>query len=69
MERQGFRDVFGFEPPAGEGMRLAAVEFAVADLGATGALLARNGVAARAHAGRLVIGGEAARGAVLVFSA
>ena len=69
MERRGFADMFGIEPPAGEGMRLAAVEFAVADLAATGALLARNGVAARTHAGRLVIGGEAARGAILAFSA
>jgi len=68
MERQGFRDVFGLEPPAGEGMRFAAVVLTVADLETTGALLARNSVAVRRHEGRLVIGGEAARGAVLAFS-
>ncbi len=69
MERRGFADVFGFEPPGGEGMRLAAVEFAVADLGATRAFLARNGVEARTHVGRLVVASAAARGAVLAFAA
>jgi hypothetical protein len=68
MERRGFLDAYGIEPPEGEGMRLTALVFDVTDLAATGAGLERNGAEARAHLGRLVIGPAAAHGATLVFS-
>jgi hypothetical protein len=67
MERRGFADVYGVEPPAGEGMRFAALEFSVADLGTMRAVCERNAVAATLHAGRLVVGPGEARGATLAF--
>jgi catechol 2,3-dioxygenase-like lactoylglutathione lyase family enzyme len=67
MERRGFRDAYGEEPPAGEGMRFAALVFGAEDSQATGALLRRNGMEARKHAGGLVMGPERAHGATLVF--
>ncbi len=68
LEPRGFRDVFGLEPPADAGLRLAALVFAAADPGKARELAAASGIAAREHAGRLVIGPEAAFGAVLAFS-
>jgi len=67
-EPRGFRDVFGIKAPRDSGLRLAALVFQVAELGKTRELLGANGIDAREHAGRLVIGPQAARGAVVAFS-
>jgi hypothetical protein len=67
-EPRAFHDVFGVDAPRDRGLRLAALVFQVADLTKSRELLRANGVAAREHAGRLVVGSAAAHGAVLAFS-
>jgi hypothetical protein len=66
---RGFRDAFGVEAAKDRGLRLGALVFAVEDIGKARALLSRNEIAAHEHAGRLVVGPEAAHGAVLALSA
>jgi hypothetical protein len=68
MEPRGFRDAFGHEPPNDPGLCLAALVFQVGDLAKTRERVRAGGVGAGEHAGRLVIGGKAAHGAVLAFS-
>ena len=68
FDPRGFRDVFGVEAPRDQGLRLAALVFQAADRAKTRELLGANGIAARDHGGRLVVGPRAARGAVLAFS-
>jgi catechol 2,3-dioxygenase-like lactoylglutathione lyase family enzyme len=67
-DARGFHDAFGCEAPKDAGLRLAALVFTVDDLAKARGLLNRNGIAARDHAGRLVVEPAAARGAVLAFS-
>ena len=60
-----FRDHFGTEPPdTARGMRLAAIRFAVRDLGVAQQLL---GGMASERMNRLVVGPDEALGATLVF--
>jgi hypothetical protein len=68
MTPGAFRDHFGTEPPGIEyGARLAALRFAVRDLGVAQGLLRDSHLAANEHMGRLVVGPETALGATLVF--
>ncbi len=69
MDPSSFNQAFGIEAPKDAGLRLAALVFSVTDLKATRVLLERNGVPAREQAGRLVVGPEAAFGAMIAFSA
>jgi catechol 2,3-dioxygenase-like lactoylglutathione lyase family enzyme len=67
-EPRAFQDVFGLDAPQGDGLRIAALVFAVDDPAKVRALAARNGIATSEHAARLVVGPRAAHGAVLAFS-
>lgn len=69
LDRRGFRDTFGQEGPNGEGLRLGALVFKVADLGETRGLLERGKVRYTMQRDRLVVGPEAAFGATLAFEA
>ena len=69
LEPRGFGDTFGVEPPKDRGLRLAALSFQVNDLAATGALLKHNAVPHASRYGRLVVGPDAAFGAVIAFEA
>ncbi len=69
MDPRSFKQAFGIDAPKDDGLRLAALLFSVADVAATRGLLEKNGVLTREQAGRLVVGPEAAFGAVLVFAA
>lgn len=69
LDPRAFADSYGADAPRDRGLRVGALAFEVADLAATRALLARNGIAPAEHRGRLVVSGEGARGAVLVFEA
>jgi catechol 2,3-dioxygenase-like lactoylglutathione lyase family enzyme len=69
LNRRGFADSFGVEPPLDEGLRVGALVFKVRDLAATRELLRRNGVAALDHRGKVVVSGKAAHAAVLAFEA
>jgi catechol 2,3-dioxygenase-like lactoylglutathione lyase family enzyme len=69
LDRRGFADTYGVEPPLDAGLRVGAVVFKVHDIGATRALFERNGVPAVNHRDKLVVSGRAAHGAVLVFEA
>jgi hypothetical protein len=69
LDRRGFTDTYGAEPPRDRGLRVGALVFKVADLGATRALLEQNSVEAVEHRGKLVVSGKAAHGAVLAFEA
>jgi hypothetical protein len=69
LDRRGFADTYGVEPPLDAGLRVGAVVFKVRDFGATRALFERNGVPAVNHRDKLVVSGRAAHGAVLVFEA
>jgi hypothetical protein len=68
MDPASFEREFGQAPPDTSGSpRLAAVRFAVRDLGAASALFQRTGVDAQQRGKNLVIGPQAAMGATLVF--
>ena len=68
MTPAAFRDHFDAEPPGIEnGARLAALRFAVRDIGAAQGLLRGGDPAASEHMGRLVVGPETALGATLIF--
>jgi hypothetical protein len=69
LNRRGFADCFGVEPPLDEGLRVGALVFKVRDLAATRELLRRNGVPALDHRGKVVVSGKAAHAAVLAFEA
>ncbi len=69
VEAPFFRDAYGLDLKADDGLQLAALRIAVADLNVTRALLARNHVAAERRTGGLVIGPEVAFGATLIFEA
>jgi catechol 2,3-dioxygenase-like lactoylglutathione lyase family enzyme len=69
LDPRGFADMFGREAPHGPGLRIAALSFAVGDLAEAGSLLERNAIAVRRHREKLVIGPDAAFGAVLAFEA
>jgi hypothetical protein len=64
---RAFIDAFGCAAPQDEGLRLAALVFAVADLGATRQWLETAGLRSRALHERLVVGPDEARGAVIAF--
>jgi len=68
MDPRAFEQAFGVGAPMEAGLRLAGLDFSVADLKATRTLLERNGVSAREQAGRLVVRPEAAFGAAIAFS-
>jgi hypothetical protein len=68
FDPRGFRDVFGLDSPRDRGLRLAALAFQVADMATTRERLIGGGIAVRDRGGRLVVGPEAAHGAVLAFS-
>jgi len=68
MDPAAFRLHYGVAPPdVTAGARLAAVKLRVRDVAATRAMLAKSGIAAAEHMGRLVVGPEAALGATIVF--
>jgi hypothetical protein len=68
MDPAAFRLHYGVAPPdVAAGARLAAVKLTVRDVAATRAVLAKSGVAAADHMGRLVVGPGAALGATIVF--
>jgi catechol 2,3-dioxygenase-like lactoylglutathione lyase family enzyme len=69
LDRRGFADTYGVEPPLDEGLRVGAIVFKVRDFGATRALFEQNGVPARQHRDKLVVSGQATYGAVLAFEA
>lgn len=64
---RAFSDAFGNAAPKEEGLRLAALVFAVADLGATQTWLEKAGLRPRALHDRLVVGPDEAMGAVFAF--
>jgi catechol 2,3-dioxygenase-like lactoylglutathione lyase family enzyme len=64
---RAFFDAFGSAAPKEEGLRLATLVFAVADLGATGKWLEKAGLRPRALHDRLVVGSDDAMGAVIAF--
>ena len=67
---RGFADRFGVAgPPSGDGARLAAIGFAVADVDALEARLNDAGITALRRDGDLVVAPENALGATLVFGA
>jgi hypothetical protein len=69
LDRRGFADTFGVEPPIDDGLRVGAAVFKVRDLAATREVLRRNGLLARDHREKLVVSGAAAHGAVIAFEA
>jgi catechol 2,3-dioxygenase-like lactoylglutathione lyase family enzyme len=70
MDPAAFRLHYGVTPPdVSAGARLAAAKFAVRDVAATRALLAKAGITAAEQMGRLVVGPDSALGATLVFEA
>jgi hypothetical protein len=69
LDPRSFRDTFGVEAPRDQGLRLGALVFSVADLAGTAAALKRGRIEPGSLHGRLVVSGQAARGAVLAFEA
>jgi hypothetical protein len=66
---RAFVDTFGFDPPADEGMRLAALVFRVADPTAVRKCFEDNDLVAIEGHGRLIVGPPTAAGAVIAFEA
>jgi Glyoxalase-like domain len=64
---RAFIDAFGCAAPQDEGLRLAALVFAAADLGATRKWVETAGLAPRELHNRLVVGPDGACGAVIAF--
>jgi hypothetical protein len=70
MDGAAFHSHFGVAPPpAGERARLAALRFTVRDREVLGRALAAADIPYDLHMGQLIVGPEAAMGAVLVFAA
>lgn len=70
VEPAAFERHFGEAPPdTTRGARLAALRFAVRDLGAAAALIDGSGIASNRRMGNLIVGPQAAMGATLVFEA
>jgi hypothetical protein len=68
MDPVAFRVHFGTEAPdIVHGARLAALRFAVRDVGAAVAALKAGGVDATMRMGRIVVGPQVGMGATLVF--
>lgn len=68
MNPTAYRDRFGAESPdVRSGARLAAIRFAVADIGATADTLVQGGLAGKTRHGCVVVGLDLAFGATLVF--
>jgi catechol 2,3-dioxygenase-like lactoylglutathione lyase family enzyme len=67
LDPRGFKDSFGVDAPHDAGLRVGALCFKVVDLGATRALIERNGAQVAEHRGKLVVSGPEARGAVIAF--
>lgn len=67
LDPRSFEDTFGVAPPRDQGLRVAALSFAVADVENAAALLKQNGVAHNRHRGKLVVGPSDAFGAVLAL--
>jgi hypothetical protein len=68
LEPAAFRDQYGVSAePIGEGMTLSAMGFAVDDTSQTEAMLRKNRVTSRHHAGGLVVAPDVAHGATLIF--
>jgi glyoxalase-like protein len=68
MDSAAFRLHYGVDPPdVSAGARLAAANFTVRDPAGARDLLAKAGIAAREHMGRIVVGPDAAMGATLAF--
>ena len=68
MTPAAFRDQFGIEPPdTAGGARLAALRFAVRDIGAMKRLLQDAHLNAHKRMGRIVVGADKALGATLTF--
>jgi hypothetical protein len=66
-DRRAFMDAFGAEPPKEEGLRLMALVFKVADLGAARNRLEQAGTRPRDLHQRLVVGPTGACGAVIAL--
>jgi len=68
MDAAALRRHFGTEPPnISRGARLAALQFRVRDRAALSTALKAGGIAARADAGKTIVGPEMALGATLAF--
>jgi len=68
MTPAAFQDHFGTTPPTVQnGARLAALRFAVRDLGAAQELFSRANLAVQERMGRVIIGPDTALGATLAF--
>jgi hypothetical protein len=68
MDPAAFRIHFGVEPPdIAAGGRIAGLRFAVNDVGAAVTALNTGGIETQMRMGRIVVGPEAALGAMLVF--
>jgi hypothetical protein len=67
LDPRAFQETYGVEVPPAAGLRIGALVFKVNDLAGTETLLKRNAVDHAKHRGRLVIGPQAAHGAVLAF--
>jgi hypothetical protein len=66
---RAFFDAFGFAPPPDEGMRLAALVFALADFATVRKWFEDNDLTASERHGRLIVGPSTAAGAVVAFEA
>jgi len=69
LDPRSFHDTFGVDGPHDEGLRLGALTFSVGNLDESRAVIERNGFDVQERHGRLVVSGEATRGAVLAFEA
>jgi hypothetical protein len=67
LDPQAFADTYGVEAPRDAGLRVAALDFKVADLAATRSVIERNDIVPREHRGKLVVSGPAVHGAVIAF--
>ena len=67
LDPRAFEDTFGRAPPKDEGLRLAALSFAVAGLGEAALMLERNEIRHRDHRGKLFVDPVDAFGALLAF--
>jgi catechol 2,3-dioxygenase-like lactoylglutathione lyase family enzyme len=69
LDPRSFRDAYGVEAPEDEGLRIAALVFAVTDLAATKAFMERSGVKHHLQRGQVVVGPEIAHGSTIIFAA
>jgi Glyoxalase-like domain len=66
---RAFLDVFGFNPPRDDGLRLSALVFALADLAVARKWFEDNDLTAGERHARLIVGPSTAAGAVIAFEA